>query len=499
MRFQIKNSSNSSRNEGGYLLLLVLVSAFTFSIMLMAITNLSFSSYKSARNSLLSLNSLAVAEAGADASIVDLNTAANTNAVYQGTTAPVSNSCALATSSTSSATVVTLFSDSARGKGTYETCIQENSVINDPSDSSKNRYEKVLYSVGKIYQPANAPKPRSVSRIKIVLEGSPAGDFAVQTGPGGLVMKNSATVTNGNVYVGGGLTMSDSAQIGTNGASSNIYVANYLCPKTAPYTGYPSLCGSGEPISIANIAHIYGSVYANGQVSGDRMSGPGLVQSSGVGNVTLPDYPRATHKAAVTTTLTGDQSCSGNETVTYQANTKIAGNLNLSNNCVVYAKGDLWVTGKVESNQKGIIKVDATTTSPPRIMIDGIDGIALNQQSSVATNASGVGFEIITMYSTSSCGADCTSVTGQDLVNSIGVETVSLGNQALGSGSTFYARWTSLSLGNGGSIGAILAQKITLSNAGTIAFGKSNAGSTTFAWSVRFYEQLPVRDAQTTN
>ncbi|MEO7617887.1 MAG: hypothetical protein ABIS59_03520, partial [Candidatus Saccharibacteria bacterium] len=66
-------------------------------------------------------------------------------------------------------------------------------------------------------------------------------------------------------------------------------------------------------------------------------------------------------------------------------------------------------------------------------------------------------------------------------------------------GATFLAQWTALSLGQGGTVGAILAQKIYLANSGTLTFGQSAAGPTSFSWGVRYYEQLPVKDAQTTN
>ncbi len=501
MKILLINKQSGKDTSSGYILLLVLISAFVFTIALMGITNLTFSSYRAARHALLNLNSLAVAEGGADAAIVALNTAAVTNASYTGTTAPASNICALATSSNKSTNAVILFNNSTQGKGTYETCIQDNTLINDATNASKNRYERILYSVGKVYQPAGAAFPVAVSRIRLVLEGSPKGDFSVQTGPGGLVMSNSATVTNGNVYVGGGLTMSNTSQIGSIGAPANIYVANYLCPKTSPYTGYPSLCSgaTGDPIIINSPAHIYGSVYANGQSSTSGMSNPGLVQNSGVGNTALPAYDRTTQKANVISTITGTQTCSGNSTLTLQANTKISGDLNISNNCTVLVKGDVWITGNYSSTQKGVLQVDASATSPPHVMIDGSTGFTLGQQSSVATNATGVGFEIITVYSTAACGPDCTTVTDTDLVNSIAYTTINLGNQSGGAGSTFYARWTSLSLGNGGSIGAILAQKIYLANSGTIVFGKSITAPTSFAWSVRYYEQVPVKDLQTTN
>lgn len=485
--------------EGGYILMLVLVSAFAFTVALMGITNLAFATYKSARQSMLNLSALAIAEGGGDAAVVALNAAANASSTYEGTTPPSSNVCALASSSAKSAGAVTVYDNATQGKATYETCIEDNTVINDPADLTKNRYEKVLYSVGKIYQPSTAATPRAVSRVKLILEGSPSGDYSVHTGPGGLVMTSSATVTNGNVYVGGSLSMSNTSHIGTLVSPSIVNVANYDCPKTAPYSGYPALCASGSPITINNSAHIYGTVNANGQTSGDGMSDPGLVLTSGVNPVSLPGYNRVAHKNAVTTTINGSQSCSGNTEMTLQANTKINGDLTLSNNCILYLRGDLWITGKITATQKALIITDPSVTSMVHIMIDSADGINLNQQSGMAANELGAGFEVITTYSTAACGNDCTSVTGADLVNSMTYTTIDLNNQSLAAGTTFYALWTSLSLKQGGTVGAIMAQKIYLANSGAIAFGQNAVGTTTYSWNVRYYEQMPVRDAQTTN
>jgi hypothetical protein len=245
MRIRLSTKPKRLDDTNGYILMLVLISSFVFTVALMGITNLTFSTYKASRHALLNLNSLAVSEGGADASIVALNTAANSGSSYSGTTAPSSNVCALAASSTKTANAVTLYNNATQGKATYETCIQDNNQINSLTDVSKNRYEKILFSVGKIYQPSTATSPVSVSRTKLILEGSPSGDYSVQTGPGGLVMTNSATVTNGNVYVGGLLSMQNTSQIGTIVAPSNVYVGNYSCPKTSPYASYPLLCATG--------------------------------------------------------------------------------------------------------------------------------------------------------------------------------------------------------------------------------------------------------------
>src|SRR5207244_1796990 len=98
-----------------------------------------------------------------------------------------------------------------------------------------------------------------------------------------------------------------------------------------------------QPISLNNAAHIYGKVTATNQTSGSGMTSPGL-QSGTVDPEPLPTYDRAAQKAAVANTITGAAaSCSGNgSTKIWPANTKIIGNVSVSNKCKVTVEGDVW-------------------------------------------------------------------------------------------------------------------------------------------------------------
>src|SRR5262249_6014284 len=142
----------------------------------------------------------------------------------------------------------------------------------------------------------------------------PAGNYSVQTGPGGLIMQNSSTITIGPIKVGGFLTMSNTSRIGSAAAPVGVGVANMRCPVPVN-ASWPQICPSGtqdNPITMNNSAHVYGDVQANGQINASALSNNGLVASSGVSEVVLPDYDRAAQKAAVTSTLTsGAASCSG--------------------------------------------------------------------------------------------------------------------------------------------------------------------------------------------
>ncbi len=481
--------AGSPDRSGGYVLLLTLIQGMVFLTILMGIITLSMENYKTANQSAKDMVSLSAAEAGADAAIFNLNVASNSGSNYAGTTPPVGGACSLATSATSSAAAVVL-TNQPQSYVTYESCIIDS--------SAGPNMERTIYSVGKAYAKQGAPHPQSVRRVKLITSAQVSGNYSVHTGNGGLVMSNSATIANGNVYVNGSLSMINTAQIGSSAAPAQVYVANYSCPKTAPYTGYPSLCASGEPITMDNTAHIYADVHANGQVTGTGMSNGGLVQSTGVATLPLPTYDRAAHQSRVTTTINGNQSCGGSATLTFPANTKITGDLSAGNNCQVILKGDLWVTGNITLNQKALIITDAAVAAIPTIMVDGSTGVVFNQQSGAATNASGIGTQFVTFYSTAGCSPNCADVTDADLFNSTPITTINLGNQSLSAGSRFFARWSTISVAQGGAIGSVAGQRILLSNSGSISFS-SNLGTTTYSWVARYYEPVPVPDARSTN
>ena len=463
------------RRESGFVLVLTLLEITLFTLVLAAIGQSTLSNFISSRADLYSYRALDLAEAGADAALASINqdnTYAGTN-----TACPVGST---------GENPVTLYNDSTRGKGTYENCIAAGSITN----------EKIIYSVGKTYLPGktSAYKTRTV---KFIIEGSIANPYAVQSGPAGLIMSNSATITNGAVKVGGFLTMSNSAQIGSTTQPLQVQVGNYDCPKPAD-NSYPTLCGPSNPNPITINGpqpHIYGSVSANGQSNTSNMSNPGLVASSGVSNVTLPDYDRTGQKTAWQTagsqTLTSAAaSCAGSQTVTWPANVKITGNVTVANNCVVTVSGNVWITGNLTLTQKGTLVLAISATTAPTVMVDGSGGINLGNQTAVSSNASGTGIQFITFWANDGCSPDCSSLSGADLASSQGVVTINLGNQGLAAGSTFYARWSAVQLSQSGSIGSVLGQEIILSNTGSISFGGGTGLGGVITYSVRYYEQL---------
>lgn len=380
--------------------------------------------------------------------------------------------------------------DSPKIRTTYESSVVTNGGIveKDP---------KTITIVGKTYSPSGSTNPRATRKIAVDVRGVGGGSYAIVTGVGGLIMSNSSKVTGGDVYVNGGITMSNTAQIGSTTKAVNVRVANARCPINVYASDYPRKCTSGEnnnPIKMTNSAVIYGTVRANYQTNFSGISNP-IPTTDSIPLADLPEHDRQAQKSAVTTTRNGsssDAGCSSNgATRNWAANTKIVGNVNISHKCVITVYGDIWITGNLTFNQSSVIKVAEGVTTPPVIMIDGPGGLDSNNSSILMSNSASKGFRVITYWSAASCSPDCTSVTGGDYQNSKNVTTISLGNSAAGPNTEFYARWSQVDIGNSGDIGAVAGQTVNLNNSAAITFGTEVTGlGTPSAWIVKSYRRM---------
>jgi len=445
--------------DGSILLPLIIVLPF---LMLIAASymNLTVASFRLARGDQLHTHAQLGADAGADYALEQISQAAG----WTGTTGEVE------------------LINNADNRVTYEVSVTDNSASS-----------KTITSTGRSYRPATAATPTSSVIIKVDMHPVESGSYSVVSGQGGLIMSNSSKVTGGDVLVNGEITMSNSAQIGLSTGPVNISVANQICPIPANAT-YPRLCNAGEnnnPIAISNSAHIYGAVKANHQSSGAGMSSPGLTASSGVTPAALPTYDRDAQKAAVATTISSSTaSCSGSQTKTWAANTKITGNATLSNGCQITINGNIWITGNLYlSNSSKITVADSLGATRSVIMVDGSGGAIFSNSSKIISNANGTGAEVITYYSTASCSPDCVNVTGTDLNSSRSKTTIALSNYSQGAQSVFYARWTQVNLSNGGQIGAVIGQTIYMSNNSAITFGAATGGGGDPVWVVDGYRR----------
>lgn len=358
--------------------------------------------------------------------------------------------------------------------------------------SDVNADKKIMTSVAKLYRPSTSTTPQTTITINADLRKVTGGNFSIVTGVGGLIMENSSKVLGGNVYVNGTVYLKNTAQIGLLTTPVTLNVAHQSCPEP-PDATYPRLCASGEngqPITIENTAHIYGTVNANNQTSTAGMTNPGLIGSSGVPTLPLPPHDRNAQKAAVTSTQTGSAaSCTANNgTNTWPANLKINGDVIIEKNCVVTMQGDVWVTGKLDLKNSGKIVVsNSLGATRPNLMTDGSKA-SLNNTSTIQNNSSGTGIQLISYFSLASCSPDCADITGLDLKNSRDYLSIELDNSGSGPGTIFYARWTKVQVGNSGQIGALVGQTVHLKNTATITFGTS-AGFGTEYWILDGYRR----------
>lgn len=380
---------------------------------------------------------------------------------------------------TGTGTEQTLYSTSTF-RTTYST------IVTDGADYT----QKFISVTANAFAPASSTTPQYTRKYTVEMRGITSGDYSVVSGVGGLVMSNSAKIVGGNVYVNGRISMSNSAQIGLTTSPVDVKAAHQSCPIPADAT-YPRVCNSGEngqPISMSVNARIYGEVQATNQVSGTNMLNPGLV-SGNPAPIALPDYDRAAQIAAVTSTLNGDFNCSSGSIV-WPADYKINGNVTVSNSCQVTVNGNVWVTGSLSmSNSARLVVANSLGTTRPVIMVDG-SGATFSNNTALQSNSQNTGFRIITFRSAAACSPDCTTVTGADLFTSSSLTTITLSNSSTAPNTEFFARWSQIDVSNGGSIGALVAQTILLSNSGAVTFGATVQGvGGVSAWVVKSYKR----------
>lgn len=334
---------------------------------------------------------------------------------------------------------------------------------------------KTITAVGRVFRPATSTTPASTKTVHADLRPVQSGTYSVVTGVGGLYMSNSSKIVGGDVLVNGEIVMSNTAQIGLSTNPVDVQVAHMNCPSPANTT-YPRLCASGEngqPITITNTAHIYGTVKANNQTNGNSMSNPGLTSGT-VTPGTMPTHDRAAQEAAVANNQTGATAgCSGSTNKTWPANLKITGDVNISGSCKVTVSGNVWITGKLDMGNSSQLIISNSLSVMPDIMVDGAT-VKLNNSSSIVSNSTGYGARILTYHSSASCSPGCANVTGTDLYNSRAIETITLSNSTTAPASVFYARWTKVKMSNSGGVGALVGQTVDLTNSASVTFA-SNA------------------------
>jgi len=453
---------------------MILVSALIISTVLMVIgfTLISAVSgqYRLASDDVYVDNALQAAEAGVEQSVEQLNQ----NDSFAGYTTPQ-----------------TLFNNQTQGYGTFVA-----SVTSSPDDTNA----KIITSTATTYHYGQTTHPVSTRKVKVTVVGTASAGYSVSTGPGGLILGGSASITNSSVYVNGTITMTGASSIGTQANPVTVDAANISCPKgSSPGSTYPTLCTDGsQPISLAYSTKIWGSVCATGQTS----TGPNNnIQggSSGVGlqvgctspSVSQPVYNRSAVVGAVTTTASGTSgtyACSGNKSITLPANIDLTGStISWGNSCTITISGNVYIPGNLSVGGAVKIKVaDGLGATRPIIVVDGT--ISVGGTASMIANASGAGIDFVSFKNAT--GNPASTPTGTNLYNSQSQQNITVGGSVNLAGMIFDAYWSKVSLSGSGNVGAAAGQTVDLSGAGTVVFGTTlSSGSKT--WTISSYQQIP--------
>lgn len=457
----------SPRDQAGSFLGAMLIIIIILVGIGITLTDVVVNQYTHSQRSTFVANAQLVAEAGIEQSVQQLNT----NDSFAGY--PTSQQ---------------FFDNTTQGKGVFTT------TITNGADSNA----KTIVSVGRVYRRANANKPVSTRTVKVTVVGTGSEGYSVQSGPGGLILGGSASITNSDVFVNGTLSLSGTSRIGTYNNPVKVSVANQACPTTGGST-YPQTC-STDPITLGQSTAIYGTVCATNQTSyGPSKNKNILPGSTGQGlqlgcvapATSPPTYDRAAQIAAVTTTGTSTSNTYACQSYpfnrTWPANLKLTGNVSIGGSCNVTIKGNVYITGDLTINGASKITVDDSVgTTRPVILVDG--KISINGSGQLLANSSGTGIQFISFKSNASCGSTCTSLTGAQLYATQSLETINVGGAVNLPGMIFQAYWGKVTIGGGGNIGAAVGQTVDMSGAGTVTFGtKLSSGART--WTITSYQQ----------
>lgn len=435
-----------------------------------ALTSLIANQYGVSKREEFSANAIQLAEAGVEESVNELNT----DDTFTGYTSPQ-----------------TFFDNSTQGKGVFTTTVTNNS----------DGKSKSIVSTGEVYRNDSATTPYVTRSVKVTVVGTSSSGYSVFSGPGGLILGGSASVTNSSVYVGGYIDMTGASSIGTPNVPLTVDVANYQCPEGGG-ASYPALCTDGtQPISMAYSTHIYGSVCATGQTSTGPhnnitggSTGSGLESGCTAPEASPPTYNRAAQIAAVTTTASGSDinyNCTqwqnpNGFTRTWPANLELTGNVDLASSCNLTITGDVYITGNLTIGGAAQIQVaNSVGTTRPVIIVDGT--ITVGGSGSMSANSSGTGIEFISFDN--STGNPAATPTGQDLYNSQSIQTVDVGGHVDLPGMIFDAYWGEVTIDGSGTIGSAIGQTVNLQGAGTVTFGTELASGTQ-TWTIRSYQRL---------
>lgn len=459
--------------QPGFMLLALVIGFSAITVISLAVTLVAVTNFKMG----IADRDLTHTQLAIDAALAEAQVAIKADANWTGTAAPVDYHTA------------------------NDTRVAYSSTVTTPTADTKQ-----LAITANLYKPATATTPTETKKAKVTLKKTTTSgpstlhNYAVVTGPGGLLLSGGSDITNGDVYVNGKLTLADGSSIyGT--VNSNISVAHQSCG-TVANDQYPRICALGEAgqsMLLSGGSTVSGKVRANNQTVTTGLINPGLIANTGVETANLPTYDRAAHVNSNPTAVTPtNASCSGGASKEWAANIKVTGNVSVSGGCTITVAGNVWITGTLNV-ASSTLRVKAGTTTPPVIMVDGAPGGFLGTtppaliSGSTLTPANSIGLRVITYYA-AGCASVCTTLTRQQLWDSKDKTTISVTAGSSANRSEFYAVWTKVDLAGGASFHAATGQTVAISGGSDVAFtGKSTGfvvpGATVDTWQMTAYQK----------
>jgi hypothetical protein len=436
-------------NESGFTMTSALLLIVSFTLIGLSIAAFSASHFASARRSLAALNALAVAEAGADHFMFNLNEDDN----YTG-----------------SAGEIDLFNDAVKGRGTYQTSVQPGALSN----------EKIVSSTGKIYLPANSVKPLLTRKVRLIVRGTQPFNYALQTGTGPIYMYGNTGFSSARLY------SNDFIRIQDNGVtiSGEFWVAG-----KDPTSGANECSIKGNGNSSVGSGSVLDVRYKVINNCGMNTAGATVIEN----DVTVTPEPLPTvDRATILAGITANQACNTIQNTPYEIKKAHYPNnspdntvdpapacvdFQLRKNATYTLKGDAHIRGNVTIDGN-TIKADDSLTTDVTVLVEGKLTIKGNG-ASVIPNANGIAVTFVTYDPTDSNG-------DKTLPNALTVQDNSLSLNA-----RFLALNGSLGFKGRGSIGPIAGKSMVIDANGTITFLEPNSIPVNpDTWDVISYQQV---------
>ncbi len=430
--------------RGSVLLLVLVVSAIVMTVTV-SFFNYFGSAVQSGRFALASAQALALAEAGIDTAIYELNQ----NPSYLGE------------------------SETALGKGVFSVSVA----------SINNNTKRV--TITSFVPNSTNPTATKVVQATISVDSSTASfHYGIQIGQGGFEMSNSSRII-GNAYANGNIIGFNSARIegtaivsGPTGIIDGMDINGDAWSHTIRGT---STVGGNATHSILQNTTVVGNVVAD-SISNCTIGGTAKYDTRSsctvTGAITIPNpdvfVPAdilplpiseaqidSWEQAAEAGGVVGDQIySSGVRTIGPK---KINGDLILSNTAELVVTGTLWVTGQIILSNNAIVRLDASYGSSSGVIIAGIDESATAGYIEISNSAQVLG--------SGSTGSYIILLSQREM----GSNAIKTSNSS--SAAILYAGEGQVEIGNNAALKEVTAYKLKITNNATVTYesGLQNA------------------------